>query len=174
MLWGFASLTLNTTALGLGHPSDHLSFPVVALPMFVGPAAPLTPYLLTTFCLHPLLQAGGSWQVFRITQLEKTSLDPRVWVVKAAGEQESVPIFRTCPKEGHWVRIPLSQLRWMPWKFFNDSLFLGVGERMLYSRGSGKSTLFDFSASVAASWRVPGQAAQQQLCGWGAVPRHWS
>ena len=84
-------------------------------------------------------------------------MDPRVWVVKAAGEQESVPIFRTCPKEGHWVGIPLSQLHWMPGNSLITVSSLGSRGwgRELYSRGSGKSTLFDFSASVAASWRVP-------------------
>ena len=177
-MWGFASLPLNTTALGLGHPRDHLSSPVVALPMFLGPAAPVTPSVefssvaqsCLTLCdpmnrstcsqLSPPTLCSRLEEANRCPgshNLEKTSMDPRVWVVKAAGEQESVPIFRTCPKEGHWVGIPLSQLHWMPGNSLITVSSLGRRGwgRVLYSRGSGKSTLFDFSASVAASWRVP-------------------
>ena len=49
-------------------------------------------------------------------------------MVKAAGEQESVPIFRTCPKEGHRVRIPLSQRHWMPGNSLITVSSLGRGE----------------------------------------------
>lgn len=56
-------------------------------------------------------------------------MDPRVWVVKGAGEQESVPIFRTCPKErtpgkNSPFSAPLDAR-----EFFNYRLFPGEGER---------------------------------------------
>ena len=133
--------------------------------MFLGPAAPVTPSVqfssvaqsCPTLCnpmnrstcsqLSPPTLCSRLEEADRCSgshNLEKTSLDPRVWVVKAAGEQESVPIFRTCPKEGYWVGIPLSQLHWMPG---NSLITVFLGEK-----GMRKSALFPWQWKIYIVW----------------------